>query len=98
MPKVEWQGTVGPDEAGLRLDQFLAAPVGSRARAARLIAAGLVEVDGRSVQKRHPVAAGERVIVTAEPDPVRSEREFDTDEPAQATFAIAYEDDALVVV
>ena len=82
-----------PEDAGQRLDQFLAEPLGSRARAARLIEAGLVEVDGRAVQKRHMVAAGERVVVAAETlgrAPVSG--------PAPAAFAIAYEDDALIVV
>ena len=36
---------VGPEEAGERLDVFLARTAGSRAAAQRLIAAGLVEVD-----------------------------------------------------
>ena len=63
MPEIEWQGAVGPDDEGLRLDQFLGDHVGSRARAARLIAAGLVEVDGRAVRKRHAVVGGERVTV-----------------------------------
>jgi 23S rRNA pseudouridine1911/1915/1917 synthase len=37
-----------PDDAGTRLDAFLAAPLGSRARAQRLIEAGHVLVDGRA--------------------------------------------------
>ena len=93
MAEIEWQGTVGGEAEGLRLDQFLAAPLGSRARAARLIAAGLVEVDGRAVQKRHPVASGEQVVVKEETfgrAPVSG--------PAPARFTIVYEDDALIVV
>ena len=46
--EIEWEGTVGPDAAGQRLDQFLAEPLGSRARAARLIESGLVELDGHA--------------------------------------------------
>ena len=64
--EIEWQGIVAEDDAGQRLDQFLAEPLGSRARAARLIAAGLVTVSGRAVQKRHLVTSGEEVVVTAE--------------------------------
>src|SRR5579863_9652165 len=93
MSELEWEGSVGPDEAGLRLDQFLAGHLGSRARAARLISAGLVEVDGRRVRKRHQVSAGERVAVEEEPletAPVSG--------PAPARFTIAHEDDALIVV
>jgi 23S rRNA pseudouridine1911/1915/1917 synthase len=94
--ELEWQGSVAPEDAGQRLDQFLAEPLGSRARAARLIAGGLVRVDGRSVPKRHQVTAGEQVVV--------EEEAFDTlpgSDPAHpATMAIhaLYEDDALIVV
>jgi 23S rRNA pseudouridine1911/1915/1917 synthase len=95
--EIEWQGSVGSEDAGLRLDQFLADHLGSRARAARLITAGLVEVDGRSVQKRHAVSTGERVVVKEEEilplpelDPARQAR---TD-----ALNILFEDDALIVV
>jgi 23S rRNA pseudouridine1911/1915/1917 synthase len=91
--EIEWQGTVAEDDAGQRLDQFLAEPLGSRARAARLIGAGLVAVSGRAVQKRHLVTAGEQVVVTAE----RLGRE-PVSGPAPAEFAIVYEDDVLLVV
>jgi 23S rRNA pseudouridine1911/1915/1917 synthase len=81
----------GPDDAGARLDAFLAAPLGSRARAQRLIDAGAVRVDGRAVPKRHPMSAGEVVSV---------------DEPAEtppaqappAEFSLAYADEHLLVV
>jgi 23S rRNA pseudouridine1911/1915/1917 synthase len=36
----------GPDDSGARLDAFLAGPLGSRARAQRLIEEGAVLVDG----------------------------------------------------
>jgi 23S rRNA pseudouridine1911/1915/1917 synthase len=91
--EIEWQGTVAEDDAGQRLDQFLAQPLGSRARAARFIASGLVAVSGRAVQKRYLVATGDQVVVDAERlgrTPVSG--------PAPAEFAIAYEDDALLVV
>jgi len=84
---------VGPEDAGARLDAFLAAPLGSRARAQRLIEAGVVRVDGAAVPKRHRVGAGETVTVdepaaTAEPPgPV-----------APAPFAVPYEDEHLLVV
>jgi 23S rRNA pseudouridine1911/1915/1917 synthase len=93
MSEVEWEGTVGAGAAGLRLDQFLADVVGSRARAARLIGAGLVTVDGRSLPKRHAVSGGEVVVVRAQaPGPAQ------VSGPAPAPFAVAYEDDALIVV
>ncbi len=50
--------------AGMRLDQFLAGPIESRAQAQSLIEAGLVQVDGRTRPKRHRVAAGEQVRVS----------------------------------
>jgi 23S rRNA pseudouridine1911/1915/1917 synthase len=95
--EIEWQGSVGSEDAGLRLDQFLADHLGSRARAARLITAGLVEVDGRSVQKRHAVSSGERVVVNQETFPASPESD-----PARAAssaeLTILFEDEALIVV
>ena len=44
--------TVSEAQAGLRLDQFLAVPLGSRAHAQRLIDEQLVRVNGRSRPKR----------------------------------------------
>jgi 23S rRNA pseudouridine1911/1915/1917 synthase len=82
-----------PDEAaGTRLDRFLAAPLGSRARAQSLIDGGRVRVDGAVRPKRHLVAAGEAIEVDEElvaPGPV-------PDEPAP--FEVAYEDEHLLVV
>src|ERR671923_1722540 len=82
---------VGPDEAGERLDVFLARAAGSRAAAQRLIDAGLVRVDGAARPKRHTVAAGERVTVAAAPS---------VEEPAvpEARFEIVHEDPDLLVV
>jgi 23S rRNA pseudouridine1911/1915/1917 synthase len=85
---------VDADSAGLRLDQFLAAPLGSRSRAARLIEAGLVSVDGKPAPKRHLVTAGEAVIVAREPISGGSP----TGKSGSAPHAIAYEDEHLVVV
>jgi 23S rRNA pseudouridine1911/1915/1917 synthase len=82
---------VGPAEAGERLDVFLARTAGSRAAAQRLIDAGLVLVDGAVRPKRHAVAAGELVSVRDAPETV-------TPEVPEATFAIAYEDEHLLVI
>jgi len=80
------------DDEGERLDAFLAGPVGSRAQAQRLIAAGAVRVDGAVVRKRHRMSAGETVTVDVpEPAPV-------VPDPAPADFTVAYEDDDLLVV
>ena len=82
---------VPADAAGARLDAFLAEPLGSRSRAQRLIEAGQVLVEGAPAAKRHRVRPGERVAVD-ERDP-RPEPER-----GQAPFAVAYEDDHLLVV
>ena len=81
------------ENAGERLDAFLAGPLGSRARAQRLIEDGAVRVDGALVPKRHRMSAGETVTVeisaaAAQPEP----------DPAPAAFAVRYEDDDLLVV
>jgi 23S rRNA pseudouridine1911/1915/1917 synthase len=83
---------VPDDAAGTRLDRFLAAPLGSRARAQSLIDDGRVRVDGAVRPKRHLVAAGEAIevedaIVESAPMP---------DEPAP--FDVACEDEHLLVV
>jgi 23S rRNA pseudouridine1911/1915/1917 synthase len=85
---------VPPAAAGERLDQFLAAAggTGSRAQAQRLIDAGRVTVDGAAVPKRHRVAAGERVTVTAE------EPRAAVGAVEDVPFTIRYEDDELLVV
>jgi 23S rRNA pseudouridine1911/1915/1917 synthase len=97
MPEIEWEGTVGTDDEGLRLDQFLGDHVGSRARAARLISAGLVEVDGRGVQKRYGVASGQHVVVVKEEGPGKLP-EFGPARSATAAVHVVFEDDALIVV
>jgi 23S rRNA pseudouridine1911/1915/1917 synthase len=76
---------------GERLDQLLAEPLGSRSAAQRLIDAGRVTVDGAVRPKRHRVAAGERVEVAPEPAAVA------TGSAAEVPFAVAYEDEHLLV-
>jgi 23S rRNA pseudouridine1911/1915/1917 synthase len=82
----------GPEDAGARLDAFLAGPLGSRARAQRLIEDGAVRVDGAAVPKRHLLAGGETVTVDVPAAPPGVE------EAAPAPFAVRYEDDDLLVV
>src|SRR5438874_6107650 len=87
MPDLE----VPASAAGERLDRFLAGPLGSRARAQRLIDAGQVRVDGTVRPKRHRLAGGERVAVDeADPRPLP--------DPGDAPYAIVYEDEDLLVV
>src|SRR3954447_10733611 len=83
--------TVPAQRAGERLDAFLAEPLGSRARAQRLIDEGHVLVDGTARPKRHRVAEGERIAVR-EPEPAPADARGD------APFDVVHEDDALMVV
>jgi 23S rRNA pseudouridine1911/1915/1917 synthase len=92
--------TAGPEHDGERLDAVLAEPLGSRTRAARLIAAGSVTVGGSVVAKRHLVRAGEEIAVDAaaliaeaplDPEAIDPDAEV-------AEYGIAYEDEHLVVV
>jgi 23S rRNA pseudouridine1911/1915/1917 synthase len=76
---------VPPDSAGMRLDRFLAEPLGSRAKAQSLIDAELVRVNGRVRPKRHVVRAGERIEVDDEPPPVV--------EPSEAPFRVVEADE-----
>jgi 23S rRNA pseudouridine1911/1915/1917 synthase len=82
---------VGREAAGERLDVFLAGIAGSRAAAQRLIDTGLVLVDGEARPERHTVAAGERVVVLPAPEVAEPE-------VPDATFAVAYEDEHLLVI
>jgi len=83
---------VGAAQAGERLDQFLAAPLGSRAQAQRAIDAGLVTVDGAARPKRHRIAAGEVVEVAPE---LRAEAPT---QPVAVPFEVRWEDAHLLVV
>ncbi|MEJ7825509.1 MAG: RluA family pseudouridine synthase [Solirubrobacteraceae bacterium] len=85
---------VPAEAAGERLDAFLAQPLGSRSQAARLIAEGLVAVDGAVARKGRRLRGGEHVAVVGE------EREAHAPDPeaAVARFDVAYEDEHLIVV
>jgi 23S rRNA pseudouridine1911/1915/1917 synthase len=81
---------VTSEDAGLRLDAFLAArgAAPSRSAAQRLIESGAVAVGGRALAKNHRVAAGETVTV-AEPAAPAGEA---------PDVAVVFEDDYLLVV
>lgn len=90
--RAELELEVPPEAGGVRLDRFLADPLGSRARAQNLIEAGRVRVDGVVRAKRHAVAPGERIQVGPDEEPAL---------PADATaaeFGVAFEDEYLIVV
>lgn len=86
---------VGPEDAGQRLDRFLAIHVAelSRHRLQRMVGAGEVTVDGRPVtQSSHRLRAGERVALTL-PPPVTEEL---SGQPI--ALDVLYEDDDLIVI
>jgi 23S rRNA pseudouridine1911/1915/1917 synthase len=80
------------DDAGTRLDAFLAAAgvAPSRAAAQRLIEAGAVTVAGSPKPKNHRLAGGETIAV-ALPEPAAAPR-------AEVAFDVVYEDEHLLVV
>ena len=84
--------TVPATAAGERLDVHLAAHAGSRAAAQRLIDGGHVTVDGVRRPKRHVLAGGERLDVSP-PAPAAA-----APAAAPARYAVAYEDEHLLVV
>src|SRR4051794_24612343 len=85
--------TVTPPDAGQRLDAPLAEPLGSRSRAARLIDAGAVRVDGVAQPKRFKVEPGQVVEVDEAVDAPAP-----ADVAATVDFAVPYEDEHLLVV
>jgi 23S rRNA pseudouridine1911/1915/1917 synthase len=84
---------VASGDSGERLDTLLSGPLGSRARAQRLIAAGQVSVDGQIAAKSSKPAAG-AVIEVDESD----RRDVSADDGEPAEFRIAYEDRSLLVI
>ncbi|HEY5142450.1 MAG TPA: RluA family pseudouridine synthase [Solirubrobacteraceae bacterium] len=84
---------ITPEQAGERLDSVLAGPLGSRSRAQRLIEAGQVLVDGAVVVKRHRVQAGQQVTIDE-----HDGRPLPAPDGTPADFAVAYEDEHLLIV
>ncbi|HXZ29178.1 MAG TPA: RluA family pseudouridine synthase [Terriglobales bacterium] len=87
----------GPEEAGRRLDQFLAARLQSagvsRARVQQLIAQGQVRVNGGEARASLRLRGGEQVAVLGEAQrpPLRAL-------PEDIPLEVVYEDDAVIVV
>jgi 23S rRNA pseudouridine1911/1915/1917 synthase len=78
------------EHAGARLDAALGELVASRAQAQRLIDAGAVTVDGEPRPKRWRLSPGEHVVAEL-PEPEATQR-------GDAPFAVAFEDEHLMVV
>lgn len=85
-----------PEDAGTRVDAFLAGPLGSRARAQRLLDARAVLVDGVAVAKSFKLLGGEHLVLDDAVDSDAPAPELDPGEPA--AFAVAWEDAHLLVV
>ncbi|MCS6883513.1 MAG: RluA family pseudouridine synthase [Oscillochloridaceae bacterium] len=83
-----------PDDAGDRLDRFVAraAPGLSRSYVQQLIAEGRVTVNGRIARASHLLRGGERILVTVPPP------QPTTLEPEAIPLKIVYEDADVVVV
>jgi 23S rRNA pseudouridine1911/1915/1917 synthase len=96
--------TVSPDQAGTRLDRFLADQAGSRAAAQGLIEAGQVRVNGMLRPKRHLLHAGDVVQADGVGEPDAAEvGEGDSAAQirgagGQADFSVTYEDEHLLIV
>jgi 23S rRNA pseudouridine1911/1915/1917 synthase len=88
------EATVRADQAGARLDRFLAEhdAVGSRSRAEGLIEGGEVRVDGRPRPKSFKLSEG-ALVSFPEPAPVTLDLE-----PVEMDVPVAYEDEHLLVV
>ena len=81
------------DEAGMRLDAYIAAVSDlSRSAAARLIEAGSVTVNGRLAEKKRAIADGDVVEITL-PEPEECEAQ-----PEDIPLDVVYEDDDIIVI
>ena len=81
------------DEAGMRLDAYIAAVSDlSRSAAARLIEAGSVTVNGRLAEKKRAIADGDVVEITL-PAPEECEAQ-----PEDIPLDVVYEDDDIIVI
>src|SRR5262245_15568301 len=85
---------VAPEQAGERLDRYLASvlPGQSRSQVQRLIEQGHVKVEGRQARANLGVRGGDRVVVDI-PEATPS-----TVEPEDLPLPVLYEDADLVVV
>jgi 23S rRNA pseudouridine1911/1915/1917 synthase len=83
------------EQAGSRLDIFLAGPVGSRSAAQALIEDARVWVNGRERPKRHLLQFGD--IVAVKPGPMAPAAR-NQDKEAAPPFTVLYEDEHLLVV
>ncbi|MGD9763377.1 MAG: RluA family pseudouridine synthase [Candidatus Binatia bacterium] len=86
--------TIGPDDAGERLDRFLAARgvLGTRSQVHRLIAAGAVRVGDRAVKPGTVLRSGDEITVyRPAPSPVETQ-------PEPIPLDVLYEDSWLLAI
>ncbi len=84
---------VSKDEAGMRLDAYIAAVSDlSRSAAARLIESSSVTVNGKLAEKKRAIAEGDVVEITL-PDPEECEAQ-----PEDIPLDVVYEDDDIIVI
>lgn len=84
---------VSKDEAGMRLDAYIAAVSDlSRSAAARLIESGSVTVNGRLAEKKRAIAEDDVVEITL-PEPEECEAQ-----PEDIPLDVVYEDDDIIVI
>ena len=95
----EYEFSVGPVEAGVRLDRYLGKRLPdsvSRAMIQRAIRGGLVTVGGRPVKVHHRLHPGDRVAARFEALPAPSRDLLMA--PQEIPLEIVYEDEQLLVV
>ena len=84
---------VSKDEAGMRLDAYIAAVSDlSRSAAARLIESGSVTVNGRLAEKKRAIAEDDVIEITL-PEPEECEAQ-----PEDIPLDVVYEDDDIIVI
>jgi 23S rRNA pseudouridine1911/1915/1917 synthase len=99
VPGDQLELTVPPGEEGSRLDRFLAGPLGSRSAAQTAIDEGRVLVNGQARPKRHVLKDGDVIQTTPpSPSPGAGVGVGSPGDALAAPFAVAYEDEHLLVV
>src|SRR6187431_2031953 len=91
---MDFSFTAGPDDAGARLDKFLAARLESlsRSRIQALIKEGVVTVNGRAAKASQDVESGDLITGAIPPDkPAEAQ-------PQDLPLTILYEDEHLAVL
>ena len=88
-----FNAVAAPEDAGARLDAYLAAAFGlSRSAAERLLAEGQVTVTGGEANKKYRLKGGEEIALTL-PDPALAEAL-----PEDIPLDIVFEDEDIIVI